>query len=70
MKLVWHAVRALCWVVIVGAAAGNVLLALEGNERAVSLLLSIASAAGFLVPLWLLWKLAAYSRRKIRSDAR
>lgn len=70
MKIAWYFVRALSIFGIVAAVGWNLLAAIDGDRRAGELMMSIAQAAGFLVPLWLLWRLAAYSHRKIRSDVR
>lgn len=69
MKIVWHTARALSILCIVLAVGWNLKAAAAGDPDAVRLLLSVSQAAGFLVPVWLLWRLAVFSHRKLRSDA-
>lgn len=69
MLIFWHIARASSAVCIVLAVGWNLQAAVNGDPFASQLLLSIAQAAGFLVPLWLLWRLAALSHRKIKSDS-
>lgn len=69
MKFVWQAARVLSIFCIVAAVGWNLKAAIDGDLQANRLMMSIAQAGGFLVPLWLLWRLAAYSHRKLRSDA-
>lgn len=70
VKFFWHGVRAISILCIVLAAGWNLKAAIDGDPQAHQLMMSLAQAAGFLVPMWLLWRAAVFSHRKIASDVR